>query len=100
LYAVGDVRRSQGRLDEAMGYFERALRIFKLTIGNNHYIMADACYRLAGRLIWVGKSSEVAFSDWSMGFPQLTEAVPYWSKALKSMGASSGVSLRLHVLHS
>ena len=60
LHAVGDVKRSQGRLDEAMDFFERALSICKATIGKNHYITADACYRLAEQYIRIGKNDEAA----------------------------------------
>jgi len=51
LHALGDVRRAQGASDDAIDLFQRALAIFRVTIGDNHYITADACYCLAERLV-------------------------------------------------
>ena len=61
LHVLEDLRRSQGKLDEAMDLFQRALAIFWATIGNNHYITADACYRLAEQLIRVGETDEAKY---------------------------------------
>jgi hypothetical protein len=44
LHALGDIRLSQGSLDEAIDFFQRALVILRATIEDNHYITADTCY--------------------------------------------------------
>lgn len=51
LHAMGDIRRAQGKWDDALDFFTRALVIFRSTIGDYHYITADTCYRLAEQLI-------------------------------------------------
>lgn len=44
---LGDIRMSQNRLEEAGPLYQRALAIFRATIGDNHYVTADCCYSLA-----------------------------------------------------
>lgn len=51
LYAIGDIRRAQGKWDDVLDFFTRALAIFRSTIGYYHYATADTCYRLAEQLI-------------------------------------------------
>ncbi|KAK0622079.1 hypothetical protein B0T17DRAFT_509362 [Bombardia bombarda] len=51
LHALGNIRRTQGASDEAIDLYRRALRVFRSTIGDNHYVTADACYCLAERLL-------------------------------------------------
>lgn len=58
---MGDIRRSQGKSDEALDLFQRALGIFRQTIGPNHYITADTCYRLAEQLIRTGQKDEAEY---------------------------------------
>jgi hypothetical protein len=58
LHALGDTRRSQGSLDEALDLFQRALVIFRATIGDNHFITVDTCYRLAEQFIRTGQCQE------------------------------------------
>lgn len=66
LHVLGDLRRSQGKLDEALDLFQQALSIFRATIGNNHYITADTCYRLAEQLIQAGKKDEAKYAIQSL----------------------------------
>ncbi|KAK3385348.1 hypothetical protein B0H63DRAFT_522686 [Podospora didyma] len=51
LHALGDICRAQGESDEAIELFQRALAIFRASIGNNHSITADARYCLAEHLV-------------------------------------------------
>ncbi|KAF2802479.1 uncharacterized protein BDZ99DRAFT_527506 [Mytilinidion resinicola] len=95
LHVLGDLRRSQGNLNEALDLFQRALGIFRATIGNNHYITADSCYRFAEQLIRTGKKDEAnrllepslkIYGDTPWYKPQASRSAFMKGKLLKSMG--------------
>lgn len=46
-YALGNVRASQGYLDESFVWHQKALIHFRATGGETHYYTAHACYRVA-----------------------------------------------------
>ena len=61
LHVLGDLRRSQGKLKEALELFQRALAIFRATIGDNHYTTGDTCYRFAEQLLLTNKKDEAKY---------------------------------------
>ena len=46
-YAMGNVRASQGLLEESATWHQKALIHYRNTAGDNHYKTACACYRVA-----------------------------------------------------
>lgn len=51
LHALGNVKGSQGLLDESFAYHQRALIQYKSTVGNNHHRTAAMCYKVANHYI-------------------------------------------------
>ncbi|KAK0102667.1 hypothetical protein ONS95_006270 [Cadophora gregata] len=47
LHGLGNVRFSQGLIEESENYHRRALAQYQSTIGNNHHRTADVCHRVA-----------------------------------------------------
>lgn len=58
LYALGNVRYSQSRLEESMNLHARALVQFRSTLGNGHRRTADVSHRLAGHYMRLGYLDE------------------------------------------
>ncbi|KAJ5552502.1 hypothetical protein N7494_001880 [Penicillium frequentans] len=46
-YALGNVRFSQGRIEESEDFHRRALQQYQSTIGNRHHRTADVCHKMA-----------------------------------------------------
>ncbi|KAL8939352.1 MAG: hypothetical protein Q9211_002782 [Gyalolechia sp. 1 TL-2023] len=103
LHALGDTRLSQGSLDEALDIFQRALVIFRATIGDNHFITADTCYRLAqqfhqdratsGSKVSCSYESHLNRYDY-----RLTTKANCLSKVSRFTAMSGGTSLKRHAL--
>lgn len=51
MHALGNVRASQNRLDDAFELHQNALLQYKSTIGNNHHRTADLCHKVAQHYI-------------------------------------------------
>lgn len=47
LHGLGNVKFSQGFMEESEEYHRRALMQYQSTIGNNHHRTADVCHRVA-----------------------------------------------------
>ncbi|KAJ5697884.1 hypothetical protein N7488_011568 [Penicillium malachiteum] len=58
LYALGNLRFSQGLLDESEEFHRRALQQFQSTIGNHHHRTADVCHRMAHHCLRKGLLDE------------------------------------------
>ena len=61
LYAMGNIRASQGLLDESLSYHERAYDQLTATVGNNHHRTCDVSYRLADHYVRLGRSHEAMY---------------------------------------
>lgn len=55
LHGLGNVRCSQGRLDESEIYHRRALAQAQATVGNLHHRFADICHRVAQHCLRKGE---------------------------------------------
>ncbi|EED21629.1 conserved hypothetical protein [Talaromyces stipitatus ATCC 10500] len=58
LYGLGNVRHSQGLLEESLLYHERALLHFKETVGSNHHRTGNSCFKVAQHYSRIGRLSE------------------------------------------
>lgn len=58
LQTLGSVRLSQHRLEESLDFFQRALTIYRATVGDNHYITADCCYLVARQFVQLKRYDE------------------------------------------
>ncbi|KGO74051.1 Tetratricopeptide-like helical [Penicillium italicum] len=58
LYALGNVRFSQGLLGQSEEFHRRALQQFQSTIGNHHHRTADVCHRMAQHCLRKGLLDE------------------------------------------
>jgi hypothetical protein len=47
LHCLGNVKFSQGLLNESLDFHERALLHFKETVGNNHHRTGNSCFKVA-----------------------------------------------------
>lgn len=74
-HTLGNVRQSQGRLDESEIWHKRALKQYQSTIGNMHHRTADVCHRVAehclrlGHPIWGSALIEQALKTWRTDKP-------------------------------
>ena len=51
---MGQIRRAQGRDEEALDYHERALKNIVITAGDKHYFTGDFHYDIAVDLLQLG----------------------------------------------
>ncbi|KAI9794810.1 MAG: hypothetical protein M1816_002938 [Peltula sp. TS41687] len=56
LYALGNVKFSEGAIEESEAYHQKALKSFQSTIGVNHHRTADVCHKVAQHLLRRGDS--------------------------------------------
>lgn len=56
LHALGNVKATQGLLEEALKYHREALLHYKNTIGNNHHRTADTCVKVADHYTRLGQN--------------------------------------------
>jgi hypothetical protein len=54
-HCLGNVRNSQGLLDESIHFHERALLHFKETVGNNHHRTGNSCFKVSEHYTRVGR---------------------------------------------
>jgi Tetratricopeptide repeat len=47
LHALGNVKATQGYLDDSFSYHQRALLQYRSTVGDNHHRTAAMCYKVA-----------------------------------------------------
>jgi hypothetical protein len=47
LHALGNVRDSQGRFDEAEAFHQRAMKLYLEAVGPQYHRVADMCHKLA-----------------------------------------------------
>ncbi|ORX98663.1 hypothetical protein BCR34DRAFT_523570 [Clohesyomyces aquaticus] len=59
LYALGNVRYSQGQVQESENFHQRALLQFQSTIGNSYHRTADICHKLAEHCLRRGTGSSL-----------------------------------------
>ncbi|KAF8850761.1 hypothetical protein BDZ45DRAFT_808898 [Acephala macrosclerotiorum] len=55
LYAYGNVKGSQGKLEESFAFHLRGLQQYKSTIGNYHYRTADLCVKVSNHYTRLGQ---------------------------------------------
>ncbi|KAJ6186405.1 hypothetical protein N7519_007706 [Penicillium mononematosum] len=58
LYGLGNVRHSQGLLDDSLDYHQRALLHFKETVGNNHHRTGNSCFKVSEHYLRIGNLTE------------------------------------------
>ncbi|KAH8587276.1 hypothetical protein B0O99DRAFT_656491 [Bisporella sp. PMI_857] len=58
LHCLGNVRRSQGLLQEGLEFHKRALLHFKETVGKNHHRTGNSCFKVAEHYSRIGKLPE------------------------------------------
>lgn len=64
MHALGNVRYSQGRIDESAEFHNKALQQYQSTIRNHHHRTADVCHKVAQHCIRNGRLSEaIEFID-------------------------------------
>src|SRR5436190_18662732 len=61
LYALGNVKASQGLFDESFSYHQRALLQYKSTIGKNHHRTGDAYIKVADHFSRLGRSEDAMY---------------------------------------
>ena len=58
---MGNVKFSQGLLDESEHYHRKALAHYQSTIGNDHHRTADVCHRVAQHCIRRGEIKQARY---------------------------------------
>lgn len=58
LYAMGNIKSSQGLLEESLSFHERAYRQFTATVGPNHHRTCDVSCRMAIHYARLGRNDE------------------------------------------
>ncbi|KFY93394.1 hypothetical protein V500_03724 [Pseudogymnoascus sp. VKM F-4518 (FW-2643)] len=109
--AMGHVLVAQGKHDEGLEFYQRALKNLTVTLGETHYQTADCKYNIANGLIRLGKNEEaIALLDQaimtykSSTWRNSSAARALWkkSRALQAMGntteAAEFVSQALRLL--
>jgi hypothetical protein len=74
LYALGNVRRSQGLLYESFGYHQRALGQYKSTVGDSHHYTADACFKVGEHCMRFGNYKDARFVCIFIYFPSASKS--------------------------
>lgn len=117
LHALGNVRFSQGSLEDSFSYHRRALLQFKSTLGNNHHRTADLyvkvashhlrlkhwelakCVRIHSKSMWhlltliraLLKQSLRIYDDRKVYFPERTRAKFNMAKVLRAQNKLEAV---------
>ncbi len=55
---MGNIKASQGLLDESLLFHERAYDQLTATVGNNHHRTCDVSYRIADHYARLGRNDE------------------------------------------
>jgi tetratricopeptide (TPR) repeat protein len=58
LYALGNLRAAQNRLDESFEYHQRAMRHMRATVGERDFYTANVAHKIAEHLVRLGRSEE------------------------------------------
>lgn len=58
LYALGNLRAAQGRLNESLEYHDRAWRHMRATVGERDAYTAIAAHKMAEHMVRLGRSEE------------------------------------------
>jgi CHAT domain-containing protein/tetratricopeptide (TPR) repeat protein len=58
LNSLGDVSMARGRLNEALEYYRRALRIRETNLGSSHYLLSSSLHGIATALAGMGRKEE------------------------------------------
>jgi len=95
LHAIGNVRGSQGKPDEAYHYHRRLLLQYKATLGNRHHRTADAFSKVGEHHILQGQhetaialldAAQSAYSLSNTFEPEKMRAIWFRVKALNALG--------------
>ena len=77
LFALGNVRLSQGLYNESISLHQRAMRQYRATIGEHHHQFGDACYKVG--------EDHVRFQEYDIArcdHPSLPRAEANWQQRL------------------
>ncbi|KAI1512328.1 Dimer-Tnp-hAT dimerization containing protein [Pyrenophora tritici-repentis] len=72
LYALGNLRAAQNRLDESFEFHQRAMRHMRATVGEKDFYTANVAHKIAEHLLRLGRSEEsitmanMALDIWSV----------------------------------
>ncbi|OCL12400.1 hypothetical protein AOQ84DRAFT_437031 [Glonium stellatum] len=92
LHALGNVKASQGAMDESLTFHRKALLHYKTTLGSNHHRTADTCIKVADHCIRLHQLDTAmalldqalkTYGDRSVFRPEKTRAIFKRSKVLR-----------------
>jgi tetratricopeptide (TPR) repeat protein len=104
LHAIGNVRGSQGRRDEAYKFHRRLLLQYKATLGNRHHRTADAFSKVGEHQILRGQhetalalldAAQSAYSLSNNFEPEKMRAIWFRVKALNALGRTKEAEAEL-----
>ncbi|KAK1775513.1 tetratricopeptide repeat domain-containing protein [Copromyces sp. CBS 386.78] len=96
LHALGNVRYSQGRIEESAEFHNKALQQYQSTIRNHHHRTADVCHKVAQHCIrndrlsealeFVGQALKVWSADAEKYRPEIARTFFLKAKVLSMLG--------------